>query len=104
MERNSRLVWLVSTFVCVLGFDLGAAGADARLHGHSDPEPIVRIDGGRVQGVAVPGGYVFRALPYAAPPTGRQSALPRSQADPQSVRESEGSKTSRETLAMLAAA
>ena len=64
MKRNSRLCWLVLTFTCVLGFDLGAAGAGARSRGHSDPEPIVRIDGGRVQGVAVPGGYVFRALPY----------------------------------------
>lgn len=70
MKRNSRLCWLVLSFTCVLGFDLGAAGAGARSPGHSDPEPIVRIDGGRVQGMAVPGGYVFRALPYAAPPTG----------------------------------
>src|SRR5512133_2856703 len=32
--------------------------------------PIVRTDSGAVRGVAVTGGYVFRGLPYAAPPTG----------------------------------
>ena len=37
---------------------------------HSDRAPIVTIDGGRVRGVAGPGGYVFRGLAYAAPPTG----------------------------------
>jgi para-nitrobenzyl esterase len=31
---------------------------------------IVHVEGGAVQGVAVPGGYAFRGLPYAAPPTG----------------------------------
>jgi para-nitrobenzyl esterase len=71
MKRNSRLFWLLLTLTCLLGCDLGAAGAGARSPGHSDPEPIVMIDGGPVKGMAVPGGYVFRALPYAAPPTGR---------------------------------
>ena len=32
--------------------------------------PIVKIDSGAVRGVAVAGGYAFRGLPYAAPPTG----------------------------------
>jgi len=32
--------------------------------------PIVTITGGRIRGLIVPGGYVFRGLPYAAPPTG----------------------------------
>src|SRR5512133_168313 len=32
--------------------------------------PIVKIDSGAVRGVAVTGGYAFRGLPYAAPPTG----------------------------------
>jgi para-nitrobenzyl esterase len=31
---------------------------------------IVIIDSGAVRGMAVPGGFVFRGLPYAAPPTG----------------------------------
>ena len=36
----------------------------------SGAAPIVTIAGGRVRGLTVPGGYVFRGLPYAAPPTG----------------------------------
>ena len=32
--------------------------------------PIVTIAGGRVRGLIVPGGYVFRGLPYATPPIG----------------------------------
>src|SRR5262249_7972764 len=32
--------------------------------------PIAMIEGGRVRGVAVPGGFAFLGLPYAAPPTG----------------------------------
>ena len=41
-----------------------AASAD------SGAAPIVTIAGGSVRGLIVPGGYVFRGLPYAAPPTG----------------------------------
>src|SRR5262249_40855025 len=43
----------------------GAAAARA-----SDDPPIVKIDGGDVRGAIVSGGYAFRGLPYAAPPTG----------------------------------
>ena len=32
--------------------------------------PIVRTDSGAVRGAAIDGGYAFRGLPYAAPPTG----------------------------------
>ena len=39
--------------------------------------PIVTIDDGAVRGVAVPGGYAFRGLPYAAPPTSNQRWRPR---------------------------
>ena len=48
---------------------LGAhpAGADSA----SDSGPIVAFDGGAVRGVALPGGYTFRGLPYAAPPLGQ---------------------------------
>ena len=34
------------------------------------PESIVTVSGGAVRGVAVPEGYVFRGLPFAAPPVG----------------------------------
>ena len=37
----------------------------------SSGTPIVNIDGGQVRGVAVPGGYAFRGLPYAAAPIGQ---------------------------------
>src|SRR5262249_44939078 len=58
------------------GFNLGAAWHAAGVRSpvaalHYDEAPIATIDGGRVRGVAVPGGYVFRGLPYADPPTGR---------------------------------
>jgi para-nitrobenzyl esterase len=36
----------------------------------SDDPPIVKIDSGDVRGLVVSGGYAFRGLPYAAPPTG----------------------------------
>jgi para-nitrobenzyl esterase len=49
-----------------------AVGAEIAATRQSDDTPIVRIDGGRVRGIAVAGGYVFRGLPYAAPPTGRR--------------------------------
>jgi para-nitrobenzyl esterase len=45
------------------------AGQAAAASG-SDGGPIVTIDGGAVRGVAVPGGFAFRGLPYAAPPVG----------------------------------
>jgi para-nitrobenzyl esterase len=32
--------------------------------------PTIRTSDGAVRGVGVPGGYAFRGLPYAAPPTG----------------------------------
>ena len=42
-----------------------ANGASGSVQG-----PIVNIKGGAVRGVAVPGGYAFRGMPYAAAPTG----------------------------------
>jgi para-nitrobenzyl esterase len=61
---------------CCAALTLAAAGATfagptagAAASG-SRGAPIVTTDGGAVRGVAVPGGYSFRGLPYAAPPTG----------------------------------
>jgi para-nitrobenzyl esterase len=45
------------------------AGAVAATWGH-DGAPVVTTDDGAVRGMTVPGGYAFRGLPYAAPPTG----------------------------------
>jgi para-nitrobenzyl esterase len=44
--------------------------SSAAVSADSGAAPIVTITGGRVRGLIVPGGYVFRGLPYAAPPTG----------------------------------
>ena len=77
MNRNySRLLSLAILLAALPGFSLGAAGQSAVGGGiaapsHGGQAPIVTIDGGRVRGAAVPGGYVFRGLPYGAPPTGR---------------------------------
>jgi para-nitrobenzyl esterase len=61
-ERRALLTATCTTLVA-LGIGSGAASA-------SGARPIVITSDGAVRGVAVPGGYAFRGLPYAAPPTG----------------------------------
>ena len=52
----------------------------------SGAEPIVTTTGGQVRGLTAPGGYVFRGLPYAAPPVGDlRWRPPRQPADGQGV-------------------
>jgi para-nitrobenzyl esterase len=46
----------------------GASAAPGVSSGHR--HLVVTVHGGAVRGVAVSGGYAFRGLPYAAPPTG----------------------------------
>ena len=54
----------------------------------SGAEPIVTTTGGQVRGLTAPGGYVFRGLPYAAPPVGDlRWRPPRQPADWQGVRD-----------------
>ncbi len=54
----------------------------------SGAEPIVATTGGQVRGLTAPGGYVFRGLPYAAPPVGDlRWRPPRQPADWQGVRD-----------------
>jgi para-nitrobenzyl esterase len=48
--------------------DTGPPAAASRSAG----APILTVNGGAIRGVAVPGGYAFRGLPYAAPPVGNQ--------------------------------
>ena len=49
--------------------------------------PLVTVTGGGVRGLVVPGGYAFRGLPFAAPPTGNlRWRPPRPPADWQGVR------------------
>src|SRR5262252_4014826 len=60
---------------CCAALTLAAAGATfagttAAAASGSRGAPIVTTDDGAVRGMAVPGGYSFRGLPYAAPPTG----------------------------------
>jgi hypothetical protein len=59
----------------LLALTPSAFGAAQVRHGSgaattSNTDPIVVTRGGAVRGVAVPGGYAFRGLPYAAAPTG----------------------------------
>jgi len=57
---------LILATACLTAVDTGVAIAAPRAGG----DPTVTIEGGAVRGVAVAGGYAFRGLPYAAPPTG----------------------------------
>jgi len=72
MNRNySRLLSVAVLLAALPTFNLGASGATAvgaNVSGtapDSGRGPIVAIDGGRVRGVAVPGGFAYRALPYS---------------------------------------
>jgi len=47
-----------------------AAAGSVGVASDSRVNPVVATHGGVVRGVAVAGGYAFRGLPYAAPPTG----------------------------------
>src|SRR5512133_1190862 len=68
----SRRALLAAIFPPVAALTFAASGAatvgTGRAPGRS--APIVRTDSGAVRGVAVAGGFAFRRLPYAAPPTG----------------------------------
>jgi len=72
---HSRRHLLAAFFAALIALTLTTAGASAVDTGvaaaaRSGSDPIVTIDGGAVRGVAVPGGYAFRGLPYAAAPIG----------------------------------
>ena len=72
--RRARLA--AACCAALTGLSLAAAGATAATAdaaaaaSGSGGAPVVHTDNGVVRGVAVPGGYAFRGLPYAAPPTG----------------------------------
>lgn len=63
LARWAAMTSLVLTFVGASVLT-GTAAADAR---HA---PIVNTRSGAVRGAEIVGGYAFRCLPYAAPPTG----------------------------------
>ena len=52
------------------------ASVTARPSARPSARPIVTVHGGAVRGIAVSGGYAFRGLPYAAPPTGELRWMP----------------------------
>jgi len=60
---------LAALTLAATGVTAARAGAAARASG-SGGGPVVTTDDGAVRGVVVRGGYTFRGLPYAAPPTG----------------------------------
>ena len=64
-SHSRALRAVVCAAVAALTLTAGAASARTTAGG-----PTVHIKGGAVQGLDVPGGYAFRGLPYAAPPTG----------------------------------
>src|SRR5262245_15298444 len=64
---HSRRVLLAAFGAALAALTLAAAGA---ARGTPSSSPVVVIHDGSLRGVAVPGGYAFRGLPYAAPPTG----------------------------------
>jgi para-nitrobenzyl esterase len=70
-STHSRRAKLAAACCCaVLAALATAAGTAAAAASGFGQAPVVKIDGGVVRGAAVPGGYAFRGLPYAAAPTG----------------------------------
>src|SRR6266511_2408496 len=72
---HSKRALLAALCTALAALILGASGAAQARTGSggasaSSEDPIVVIGDGTVRGVAVPGGYAFRGLPYAAAPTG----------------------------------
>ena len=73
-SRRAMLAAFCAALIALTVARAGAAAADtdvAAAAASSGGAPIVNIDDGAVRGVAVPGGYAFRGLPYAAAPTGQ---------------------------------
>jgi para-nitrobenzyl esterase len=71
-SRRSRLAAVRAAVGALILATVGATvAATAVPAAASGGDPIVRIDSGAVRGVALPGGYAFRGMPYAAPPTGQ---------------------------------
>jgi para-nitrobenzyl esterase len=64
---HSRRALLPGLGAALVALTIAASGGAGTRQGNSS---IVHIDGGAVSGIAAPGGYAFRGLPYAAAPTG----------------------------------
>lgn len=74
-RTHSRRASLAAARCCAALAALTIAATGATVADAAPPDsgaaPLVTVDGGAVRGVAVPGGYAFRGLPYAAAPSGR---------------------------------
>jgi para-nitrobenzyl esterase len=75
IPSHSPRALLAGICIALLALTLSASGAaQARLGSGAAPGsaqgPVVVTRDGSVTGLAVAGGYAFRGLPYAAPPTG----------------------------------
>jgi para-nitrobenzyl esterase len=75
-RTHARLYPRSAVFAALIALILATAGLTAAGTGvaaaapRAGSDPIVTTDGGAVRGITVPGGFAFRGLPYAAPPTG----------------------------------
>ena len=70
-RRRARLAGACCTALAAMTITAtGTTTARAGATANSPAGPLVRITSGMVRGADVPGGFAFRGLPYAAPPTG----------------------------------
>jgi para-nitrobenzyl esterase len=67
--RKTRLAAVCAAFTLAGIGAVAETGVAAATTGGRGA-PIVETDNGAVRGSAAAGGFVFRGLPYAAPPTG----------------------------------
>ena len=70
--QRRRLVtrWAATTSLIVTVAGAAATVDSGALAASTLSDPVVETEGGSVGGVAADGGFVFRGVPYAAPPTG----------------------------------
>jgi para-nitrobenzyl esterase len=60
----------VLTALAIVAMGPTVADASAKSAHRASTARVVTVDGGAIRGAAVSGGYVFKGVPYAAPPTG----------------------------------
>jgi para-nitrobenzyl esterase len=68
--KHARRRTLASLVVALAALAITAVATTPVVASADRSRPVVVIDSGAVRGVAVSGGFAFRGLPYAAPPTG----------------------------------
>ena len=70
-HQRRPLIALIAalTSLILVASTAGRLGGVAAASGNQSGAPTVKTDNGKVRGVALPGAFVFRGLPYAAPPT-----------------------------------